>query len=56
MSNRNCFVTYMECDEGAIFTRNDTSYPMVGIGSVMVSMFDGVIRTIMDVMRVQKNL
>ena len=50
--DRNCFSTYREIDGGEVLMGNDASCRMVGVGSVNVRMFDGVIRTITDVRHV----
>ena len=47
--DRNCFSTYHEIDGGEVLMGNDASCRMIGVGSVKVRMFNGVIRTITDV-------
>jgi len=50
--DRNCFSTYREIDGGEVLMGNEASCHMMGVGSVMIRMFDGVIRTITDVRHV----
>src|SRR6266540_4373421 len=51
--HRDWFATY-EPIKGAEFVRmgDDTPHPIVGIGSVQIKMFDGIVRTITDVRHV----
>jgi hypothetical protein len=46
--NRDFFTTY-ESKSGNVFMGNDQSCRVVGIGTVRIQMFDGVIRTLTDV-------
>ena len=50
--DRNCFSTYREIDGGEVMIGNDASCRMAGVGSVMIRMFDSVVRTITDVRHV----
>ena len=50
--DRNCFSTYREIDGGEVLMGNDASCRMVGVGSVMIRMFDDVIRTITNIRHV----
>ena len=57
--NKDYFDTYRLVNFGSILMGNDASCKVVGIGNIIVKMFDGVIRTLCDVRHVldlRKNL
>ena len=57
--DRKWFTTYKEIDSGAVMMGNNNSCRTVGIGSVRIKMFDGIVRTLKDVRHVpdlRKNL
>ena len=47
--NRSLFDTYKSCEGSSVMMGNRTSCKMVGIGTVKIKMFDGVVRTLTDV-------
>ena len=57
--DRKWFTTYKEIDNSAVMMGNNNSCKTVGIGSVRIKMFDGIVRTLKDVRHVpdlRKNL
>jgi hypothetical protein len=51
-SHRSWFSSYQSIDDGVVFMGNDISCKSVGIGSIKIKMFDGIVRTLMDVRHV----
>ena len=47
--NRNWFDTYKSCDAGTVLMGNDARCKVIGIGTVKIKMFDGVVRILSDV-------
>ncbi len=57
--NKDLFTTYERVDEGNVTMGNDALCKVVGVGSVKMKMFDGMVRTLSDVRHVpglKKNL
>ena len=57
--NREWFDTYMSVNCGNVLTGNDASCKVIGIGTIKIRMFDGVVRTLGEVRHVpdlRKNL
>jgi len=57
--HRNWFSTYQSIDDDVVFMGNDISCKIVGIGSIRVKMYDGIVRTLTNVRHVpelKKNL
>ena len=57
--HRNWFSTYQSIDDGVVYMGNDVTCKTVGIGSIRIRMFDGIVRTLTDVRHVpdlRKNL
>lgn len=57
--NKDWFVTYQSLNEGKVLLGNHASCKVVGIGTVKIKMFDGIVRVLMDVRHVpdlRKNL
>ncbi|KAG8472638.1 hypothetical protein CXB51_034574 [Gossypium anomalum] len=50
--NRDWFTTYRILLEVVIFMKNNASYKIIGVGTIKVNMFDGVVRTLSDVRHV----
>ncbi|KAG8485411.1 hypothetical protein CXB51_021801 [Gossypium anomalum] len=50
--NQGWFTTYETVSEGIILIGNNASYKIVGVGTIKVKMFDGVVRTLSDVRHV----
>jgi hypothetical protein len=48
-SHRNWFISYQSIDEGVVFMGNGIPCKTVGIGSIRIRMFDGIVRELMDV-------
>ena len=48
-SHRNWFISYQYVDEGVVFMRNGIHCKTVGVGSIRIRMFDGIVRELMDV-------
>ncbi|KAG8474279.1 hypothetical protein CXB51_033804 [Gossypium anomalum] len=46
--NRDWFTTYETVSEGVVLMGNNTSCKIVGVGTIKVKMFDGVVRTLSD--------
>lgn len=58
-SNKKWFTTYRSTDGGTVLMDNNHSCKTVGLGSIRIKMYDGVVRTLMDVRHVpdlRKNL
>ncbi|KAM3319479.1 putative protein isoform X1 [Capsicum chacoense] len=47
--NRDWFITYETVSKGVVLMRNNTPCKIVGIGTIIIKMFDGVVRTLGDV-------
>jgi hypothetical protein len=43
-SHRNWFTSYQYVDEGVVFMGNGISCKTVGVGSIRIRMFDGIVR------------
>ena len=57
--NKDWFNTYKLVNSGSVMMGNDASCKVVGIGNIIINMFDGVVRTLCDVRHVldlRKNL
>ena len=57
--HRNWYSTYQSIDDGVVYMGNDVACKTVGIGSIRIRMFDGIVRTLTDVRHVpdlRKNL
>ena len=57
--NKDWFNTYRSVNSSYVLMSNDASCKVVGIGNIIIKMFDGVVRTLCDVRHVldlQKNL
>ncbi|KAG8491575.1 hypothetical protein CXB51_014846 [Gossypium anomalum] len=50
--NRDWFTTYKTVSEGVVLMGNNVSCNIVGVGTIKVKMFDGVVRTLSDVRHV----
>lgn len=50
--NRDSFLTYEIMSKGAVLMGNNVSCKIAGIGTVKIKMFDGVVRTLVDVRHV----
>ncbi|KAG8492401.1 hypothetical protein CXB51_009724 [Gossypium anomalum] len=50
--NRDWFTTYETVSEGVVLMGNNCSCKIVGVGTIKVKMFDGVVRTLSDVRHV----
>jgi hypothetical protein len=48
-SHRNWFISYQSVDEGVVFMGNGFPCKTVGVGSIRIRMFDGIVRELMDV-------
>jgi len=48
-SHRNWFIYYQSVDEGAVFMGNGIPCKIVGVGSIRIRMFDGIVRELTDV-------
>ena len=48
-SHRNWFVSYQSVDEGVVFMGNGIPCETVGVGSIRIKMFDGIVRESTDV-------
>jgi hypothetical protein len=53
-SHRSWFSSYQSIDGSVVFMGNDVSCKTVGIGSIKIKMFDGIVRTLMEVRHVPK--
>ena len=57
--HRNWYSTYQSIDDGVVYMGNDVTCKTVGIGSIRIRMFDGIVRTLTNVRHVpdlKKNL
>ena len=43
-SHRNLFISYQSVDEGVVFMGNGIPSKIVGVGSIRIRMFDGIVR------------
>ena len=50
--NQDWFATYQSIDGGKILIGNNVDCKVVGIGSIQIKMFDGIVRTLIDVRHV----
>jgi hypothetical protein len=50
--HRNWFSTYQSIDDGVVFMGNDFSCKIVGVSSIWIKMYDGIVRTLTDVKHV----
>jgi hypothetical protein len=48
-SHRNWFISYQSVDEGVVFMGNGIPCKIVGVGSIRIRMFDGIVRELTDV-------
>jgi hypothetical protein len=48
-SHRNWFISYQYVDEGVVFMGNGIPYKIVGVGSIRIRMFDGIVRELTNV-------
>jgi sensor c-di-GMP phosphodiesterase-like protein len=48
-SHRNWFFSYQSVDEGVVFMGNGIRCKIVGVDSIRIRMFDGIVRELMDV-------
>jgi hypothetical protein len=48
-SHRNWFISYQSVDEGVVFMGNGIPCKTVGVGSIRIKMFDGIVRELTDV-------
>jgi hypothetical protein len=48
-SHRIWFFSYQSVDEGVVFMGNGIPYKIVGVGSIRIMMFDGIVRELTDV-------
>ena len=46
---RDWFTTYRTINGGLVYMGNNTTYKVVGIGTVRIKMYDGIVRTMTDV-------
>ena len=44
--HRNWFSTYQSIDDGVVFMGNDFSCKIVGVGSIQIKMYEGIVRTL----------
>jgi hypothetical protein len=51
-SHRNWFISYQSVDEGVVFMGNGIPCKTVGVGSIRIRMFDGIVRELTDVRHV----
>ena len=58
-SNKDWFDTYIPCEGGTILMGNDAACKAIGIGTIKIKMFDGVVRVLGNakhVLELSKNL
>lgn len=48
-AHRNWFISYQSVDEGAVFMGNGISYKTLGVGSIRIRIFHGIVRELTDV-------
>jgi hypothetical protein len=48
-SHRNWFISYQYVDEGVVFMGNGIHFKTIGVGSIRIRMFDGIVRELKDV-------
>jgi hypothetical protein len=53
-SHRNWFISYQSVDEGVVFMGNGIPCKTIGVGSIRIIMFDGIVRELTDVIYVPK--
>ena len=51
-ANKDWFDIYRLVNSGSVLMGNDASCKVIGIGNIRIKMFDGVVRTLCDVMHV----
>ena len=49
MSQEECFSSIEKLDSGVVIMGNDAACQMIGIGTVRIKIFDGVVRNLTDV-------
>ena len=57
--HRSWFHTYQSVDDGIVYMGNNVTCKTVGIGSIRIKMYDGIVRTLTNVRHVpelRKNL
>ena len=47
--NKDLFTTYERLDGGNVTMGNNATCKVVGVGSVQMKMFDGMVRTLIDI-------
>lgn len=47
--NKDWFATYQSIDGGKVLMKNNVACKVVGIGSIQIKMYDGIVRTLSDV-------
>ena len=47
--HRNWFHTYQSVDDSMVYMGNNVTCKTVGIGSIRIKMYDGIVRTLIDV-------
>lgn len=52
--HRGCFSSYQVVDDGIFLMRNNVSCKIVGVGSIKIKIFNGIIRTLTHVRYVTK--
>jgi hypothetical protein len=48
-SHRNWFISYQSVDKGVVFMGNGIPCKIVGVGSIRIRMFEGIVRELTDV-------
>ena len=48
-SHRNWFISYQSVDEAVVFMGNGIPCKTVGVGSIRIRMFDGIVRELTDI-------
>jgi hypothetical protein len=48
-SHRNWFISYRSVDEGVVFVGNGIPCKIVGVDSIRIRMFNGIVRELKDV-------
>ena len=52
--HRSWFNTYQSVDDGIVYMGNNVTCKTIGIGSIRIKMYDGIVRTLTDVRHVPK--
>jgi hypothetical protein len=58
-SHRNWFISYQSVDEGVVFMGNGILYKTIGVGSIRIGIFDGIVREliyVIFVLEIKSNL